>query len=617
MRMMVMNLHLLSLPMFITQLIIASIFMSGFVSLYQELGQFLGGQKANWARIGSRVLLMVFSLGVGSLFHFMGYYVYYNAMMFHNMGLFILVFTMFDTDLKIWEYLIRAIALISVWSMHHMGHFDRPQFAISLILLGIALIALQRYGKQFRYNIWLNGGLTVYISIAFWLLLPRVSAGMQVSTAICMQAILMFILMDVAASNYWLHRHRVGVETGKMAQLVNYDSLTNAKTYALYQHEITTLFNDAKQRNEPLTLVALDVDHFKQINDYYGHLAGNDVLVGVAQTLEHVLEKYGYNRYVYRTGGEEFNIVFADKRPDDVMSIIDECWHAVQKAHYSYEEYDINVTISMGVTAMTDQDASVEDIYRRADDNLYQSKRNGRNTVTVDGETRDRNHRDAILSTYVFCPQSVMKVTADGEATPMSNELLLRNYSYEHRRWVVPEHFQVSVKTQIDLMTQLLDYKHCFSISMNLDEAQFIDPATPKALAAFRKAQPTLDYMVVEMEEWPSLTDLKSVLAEYRQADIKLVIDDVALNTNLEELDYLLPYVDGLKFTMTANDVARDRERLQTRLVYWSRIAKQYDLLFVVKGVENQEEVDWLQEHQITAYMQGYYFDRPVLPRVE
>ncbi len=79
MRMMVMNLHLLSLPMFITQLIIASIFMSGFVSLYQELGQFLGGQKANWARIGSRVLLMVFSLGVGSLFHFMGYYVYYNA----------------------------------------------------------------------------------------------------------------------------------------------------------------------------------------------------------------------------------------------------------------------------------------------------------------------------------------------------------------------------------------------------------------------------------------------------------------------------------------------------------------------------------------------------------
>jgi EAL domain-containing protein (putative c-di-GMP-specific phosphodiesterase class I) len=68
---------------------------------------------------------------------------------------------------------------------------------------------------------------------------------------------------------------------------------------------------------------------------------------------------------------------------------------------------------------------------------------------------------------------------------------------------------------------------------------------------------------------------------------------------------------------MTANDVAQDRERLQTRLVYWSRIAKQYDLLFVVKGVENQEEVDWLQEHQVTTYMQGYYFDRPVLPRVE
>lgn len=293
---MVMRLHLLSLPMFIAQVLIASIFMAGFISIYQRIGRSITPEQVTARRrFWLRLVLIIFSLGAGTLFHLMGYIVNYNAMMYHNMGLFLISFTLIDEQIGLWEYLIRMACILAIWAMHHAGHFARPQFTISVIGLLLVAVVIYKYKARLRDRFWFTTSIMAYIAMIFWLLLPRLSAGIQMSTPIAWQAITMFIAMDIVASGYWLQQHHAELKTEKLSQLANSDTLTNAKTYSLYQHDIMALFKAAQTNKTPLTLVALDIDHFKQINDHYGHLAGNAILVGIAQTLAGVLKSMVMN----------------------------------------------------------------------------------------------------------------------------------------------------------------------------------------------------------------------------------------------------------------------------------------------------------------------------------
>lgn len=611
---MTMNLQLLTWPLLATQIIISSLFMAGFISIYQELSHVAEQQTSHMKRFGGRWLLLLASIGIGTLFHLMGYHVVLNAMMFHNMGLFLLVFTLFDTDMAWWEFGTRIVALLAVWSMHHAGNFDRPQFAISIVLLLIGVGIMWLYGNRLRYRRWFNFGMMFYMSMAFWLLLPRFSAGIEMSTKIAWQAILMFMVMDIAATSYWVHRYHVGQVNARIAHSAHYDALTNAKSYTLYQEEITHLFNLAQQNHEALTLATLDVDHFKQINDTYGHLAGNAVLSGVAETLMNVLKESGDDRYLYRTGGEEFTILFQDRSAEQVRSMVQTIWQAVREQRFDYRGYDVKVTVSIGVTAMTHKSDTVENLYRRADDSLYQSKRNGRDAVTIDGQTLGGKQHDTTVATYVFSPQRVVK-PMNGKLDCMASELLVRYYDYAHKRWVEPGYFFVTVATQLRMLAYLIKETQFDTVIVNLNEFQFQSEQTLVLLETFRRQHPSLANIVIEMQRMPSRDVLIDLAPKYHQLQVQLVIDTITATSKAHEFDAVLPYVDGLKFSLKTQET--HQQKVRDALVVWSEIAHQNGLYLIVKGIENQQEVDWLVENQLADYLQGYFFDRPVLPRIE
>ncbi|MGB7755032.1 MAG: GGDEF domain-containing protein [Salinisphaera sp.] len=129
----------------------------------------------------------------------------------------------------------------------------------------------------------------------------------------------------------------------------------------------------------PLALILLDLDHFKRINDTYGHHAGDDVLRRVARCLDARTEA---RDTIGRLGGEEFVVLLPDRELEQARRIAERIRGAIESSHRPYEMEPIEVTATLGVAAR-DRDESLDTLLERADARLYRGKLNDRNQVVA------------------------------------------------------------------------------------------------------------------------------------------------------------------------------------------------------------------------------------------
>ena len=129
----------------------------------------------------------------------------------------------------------------------------------------------------------------------------------------------------------------------------------------------------------PLALIMFDLDHFKRVNDEFGHLAGDYVLKRVADLIhkKHIRKEECFAR----DGGEEFAIVLPDTPADRGVILAEKIRQLLEESRFEFESNVIPVTVSMGVSQMQKGDAC-ESFIERADGMLYRSKQNGRNRVS-------------------------------------------------------------------------------------------------------------------------------------------------------------------------------------------------------------------------------------------
>lgn len=124
-------------------------------------------------------------------------------------------------------------------------------------------------------------------------------------------------------------------------------------------------------------IAMMDLDHFKKINDHYGHEAGDAVLLAFAKILK---EEARISDIVARYGGEEFMVILGDTEIDGAKVFCEKIRSHVEKAHFLYQEERIEVNISIGVAQRNDY-TSVKALIKGADERLYDAKRKGRNRV--------------------------------------------------------------------------------------------------------------------------------------------------------------------------------------------------------------------------------------------
>ncbi len=135
----------------------------------------------------------------------------------------------------------------------------------------------------------------------------------------------------------------------------------------------------AVRHERPLSLVMFDLDHFKKINDTYGHLAGDRMLVGIAQ---YVASSVRREELFARYGGEEFAVVLPEADLDEAAGFCERIRLLIDSAIFEFDQHQMRATISLGATTLRKGD-TVQSLVERADTQLYQAKRSGRNRVSV------------------------------------------------------------------------------------------------------------------------------------------------------------------------------------------------------------------------------------------
>lgn len=158
------------------------------------------------------------------------------------------------------------------------------------------------------------------------------------------------------------------------------DPLTSLNNRRAFEWELPRQIQNARSRGIPISLIMLDVDFFKTINDTYGHLAGDQVLKFLAARLRHNLRIYDTP---FRYGGEEFVVVLSNTDTPEAMMIANRICQLISEQPFAVDEtIDLTVTVSAGTATLTpDDDVKGVSLLQRADQCLLQAKAQGRNQV--------------------------------------------------------------------------------------------------------------------------------------------------------------------------------------------------------------------------------------------
>jgi diguanylate cyclase len=168
----------------------------------------------------------------------------------------------------------------------------------------------------------------------------------------------------------------------RLEHLASTDLLTGLASRQAMSAHLETALRRARANGQPLALLALDIDHFKQVNDAYGHEAGDTVLATVAAALQRDRRRGdGAGRW----GGEEFVVLLPDCPLADAVSVAEKLREVIAEQWVIIGERAISVTVSIGVAAFSPYD-TVDDLLRRADQAMYAAKHGGRNQVAMQAD---------------------------------------------------------------------------------------------------------------------------------------------------------------------------------------------------------------------------------------
>ncbi len=157
------------------------------------------------------------------------------------------------------------------------------------------------------------------------------------------------------------------------------DPLTGVKNRSTMESAIHREMELARRHGTTLSVILMDIDHFKQINDRFGHLCGDQVLRSVAQCAEQTIRE---SDMLFRYGGEEFLILLTGTYREGARMLAERIRENIQQLA-PHAEMKMHLTVSLGVTCIDESD-DIDTLFKRADAALYQAKNNGRNQVVVD-----------------------------------------------------------------------------------------------------------------------------------------------------------------------------------------------------------------------------------------
>jgi diguanylate cyclase (GGDEF)-like protein len=285
-----------------------------------------------------------------------------------------------------WQ-LVTSLAVIILW------YWITPELAISwpvivgLLVACLFTLLLTRFRASCWTNRWLYIG-SLFLFCTPFLVIANLSVPLMNVNLIFEAIAWLFFATEMYEVNHFLQHHNQLLQ--HYQQQADYDDLTRLKNFRAFRADLERVFNRAQALDQRYALYSMDIDHFKQINDTYGHLAGNQVLQQVAQTLTRLQPQLTHAATFYRTGGEEFALLMVDIVENEQAALansqlIQQTVSALTFQFGTAAAFQIHLSIGEERSFATDR--NYLDIYDRADQFLYTSKRAGRNAITLRGKT--------------------------------------------------------------------------------------------------------------------------------------------------------------------------------------------------------------------------------------
>lgn len=339
---------------------------------------YLGGDNAQMI-FTCRLLLSLFLLSAiwwiprSSLEHYM---VPVAAAGIFMAGLSVIVFTcLIPGDVKYAYHL--GLIPIQVFTMVAMRLSYRSALTVSVMLLVSYLVVVVVLGQPpENEELTQLTGIFIPMFILFWLLLIVMGGYMA-------------FMMESAARSDFLQNRLLAVEaerlqylTGRLHVLSTTDCLTGIANRRYFEEQLQAEWRRCQRSHQPLSLVMIDIDYFKDFNDSYGHQRGDDCLRRVAQTMAAFCQRPG--DLCARYGGEEFVILLPATAQEEAQALVESLRRAVEQLAIPHRHGEGGVvTVSAGVAArIPGAHSSSDQLLSQADRRLYQAKEQGRNQVT-------------------------------------------------------------------------------------------------------------------------------------------------------------------------------------------------------------------------------------------
>ncbi|MGB2221431.1 putative bifunctional diguanylate cyclase/phosphodiesterase [Neptunomonas sp.] len=417
--------------------------------------------------------------------------------------------------------------------------------------------------------------------------------------------------------------------------LAHHDPLTGMTNRLYINQQLDSVIAHSRKQGKPFTLLYLDVDQFKNVNDSLGHGAGDQLLKEVSDRL---LDVIGTNGHVARLGGDEFMVLFPNVESIKAVSVFAEAINRALRKAFTLEGEPIYVTSSIGVCQYPEHGDNVETLVRNADTAMYYAKRQGRDQFCVYTDAMTHEAHDLIYKSagirralendefeLLFQPQfDILAPTIIGA------EALIR-WNHPELGQLSPDAF-LGVAEQTGLILDIDDwvFKQVaalvsewksqgfnldgISFSVNFSGRKFFEPGLGKQLddvIAMYDCSATQLVLEITERDMMSRFDLSAAtIKDLRKRGYRVSIDDFGTGySSLASLKNLPADTIKLDRSFILDIVTSDRDLAIVKSVM--TLAEELGLSVVAEGVETQDQVDSLISIDC-QYAQGYHFAYPL-----
>lgn len=420
---------------------------------------------------------------------------------------------------------------------------------------------------------------------------------------------------------------------------VSYDPLTRLPNRDAIQQTLKQLHTRFERQNSTYSILLLDLDRFKLVNDTYGHNAGDQLLKKLATEMTESLRPYDN---LGRWGGEEFLCILPNTNIQGALDSAERFRELISQQYVEIDNQQVRTTASIGVASFPHDDHDVSEILRIADAMLYEAKRHGRNRVAS-----SRNQEGNILS----IARQLEEAIASDNIVPMyqpimdlqtgelvAQEALARmhtdNGTYlEAGKFIEAAlHLQMTHKIDHAITKQTILYcsnrvlqgkpplPHFVNVSADLlRHPDLVQDIFSTALCQCEACGDRIGQekpLVIEITEQQLLTDVKEakrILQPFLDFGLRLAVDDFGSGYSslhyLAELPITFLKIDG----RLVQRVTRDK-KVRAIIKGIQNIADDLALTTIAEFVEDQATLDTLRELGV-SWGQGYFFGRPELPK--